>query len=396
MTFSNAEKAQHGQSAQNSLKQILEYCKDQKYISKVISNYRVGKSGFTNKTQFYASFLIEFLDTARWALFTTTYMRTDRIIGQQWDAKRLKEIDCNITSAYLIYPDGLPKDEQDKFIKQCKKYLNREDYSAIDAIVSQDQIANLIEDYSLKDKTDGQKKDIQGNNFEERITRTLSYSENLQKWRTGSNILEGLHYDTFQKIIECFELNKNTTETINATSDKKIIGKLPSGGNPKTDVLVTVTFSDGSSSNYTISCKRSSDRSVSVHQYTAESFSNVLDPENDTLKKLLHDFQAVGSIRALGKEKSAMLEKSIAPYVAELSMWALGGQNGDGNPDTQWANYILTYDNNEGDISIHKIADYCELLAAFEKPIHFGTPFSWTYPSKRRGKSIQLKCKILK
>lgn len=396
MTLSNAEKAQHGQSAQSSLEQILEYCKDRKHISKFISNYRIGKSGFGNKTQFYAPFLIEFFDTTRWALFTTTSMRTDRIKGQQWDATNLKEIDCNITNAYLIYPDGLSKDEQDKFIKQCRKYLNREDYSAIDAIVSQDQIANLIEAYSLKDKTDGQKKDIQGNNFEERIVQTLNYHENLQKWKTDSNVLEGLHYDAFQKIVECFELNKNTTEIIRATSDKKVIGKLPSGGNPKTDVLTTVTFSDGSTSNYTISCKRSSNKSVSVHQYTAESFSNVLDPENDTLKRLLHDFQSAGSIHALGEEKCSMLKESIAPYVADLSMWALGGQNGDGDPDTQWADYILTYDNNKGDISIHKIADYYELLTASEKPTNFGTPFSWTYPSKRRGKSIQLKCKILK
>jgi hypothetical protein len=31
-----------------------------------------------------------------------------------------------------------------------------------------------------------------------------------------------------------------------------------------------------------------------------------------------------------------------------------------------------------------------------ENEAQFGTPFSWTYPSKRKGEKIQLKVKVIK
>lgn len=395
MTYTNADKAKHGQSAQNSLENILDFFKEKGYLANVSINYRVGKPSFSQQ-QFYAPFLIEFNDSTKWALFTTTSMRTDRIKGQQWDAMNLKEISQQVTSVYLVYPDGLDSKERNKFIKQGEKYTKHEEYSAIDAIVSQDQISNLIEEYSLQNKSVGQIKDIQGNNFESRVARLLSYSENLMKWKTNSNIAEGLHYDAFKKIVDCFNLDKSKTKSIEATADKSTIGKLPSKGNPKTDVLVEVFNEDGSSFFLTISCKRSSEKNVSVHQYTAESFSNVLDPENESLKSLLNDFQAAGSLSGLGESKCSQLTEEIKPYVRDLTFWVLGGHNGEGDPETQWANYILTYDNNEGDIAIHRIEEYYNLLMNEGKASNFGTPFSWTYPSKKRGKSIQLKCKIIK
>lgn len=44
--------------------------------------------------------------------------------------------------------------------------------------------------------------------------------------------------------------------------------------------------------------------------------------------------------------------------------------------------------------TIHTLEDYCDILLRSKKT--FGTPFSWTYPSKKRGKSIQLKAKLIK
>lgn len=395
MAFSNAEKQQHGQSAQNSLENILKRCLSTGYLKQIYNNYRTGKDGYSNKSQFYAPFLIEFHNDTKWALFTTTSMRTDRIKGQQWDALNLKEIDKNITYVYLVYPDGLSTRENNSFIQQNNKYINHKEYSAIDAIVSQDQIFNMIESYALKDLSNGKIKDIQGNNFENRIADILSYSQNLYKWKNHIDTIEGMHFDIFQNIINCFELDRFDTQSISATSDKKIIGRLPSGGNPKTDVLVTVQKNDGITQNYTISCKRSSDKSVSVHQYTADTFADVLDRRNERLRYLLNLFQSNGSLSSFGKENCNALTKELEPYVSKLSLWALSGQGGDGNPDTQCANYILTYDNNNNTMAIHRIQQYCEQLLSSANG-SFGTPFSWTYPSKRRGQSIQLKCKILK
>lgn len=396
MAFTNADKQQHGQSAQNSLESILKRCVDIGYLKQVFGNYRIGKDGYSNTSQFYTPFLIQFFDDTKWALFTTTSMRTDRIKGQQWDAINLKEIDPTITQVYLVYPDGISEDGKAEFVRQNNKYINKDEYSAIDGVASQDQISNLIESYAIQDKTIGQIKDIQGNSFEKRIASILAYEENFIKWKTDAATLEGMHFDIFKTIIDCFGLDKNTTIEIQATFDKKIIGRLPSGGNPKTDVLVTVKNTDNSTVNYTISCKRSSDKSVSVHQYTADTFADVLDKDNPQLRRLLNYFQQCGSLSSFGEENCIELTETLQPYVEKLSLWVLGGEGGDGDPDTQCADYILTYDNNDGSSSIHRIQQYYEQLLNAGISGSFGTLFSWTYPSKRRGESIQLKCKILK
>lgn len=395
MSFTNADKSKHGRSAQESLSTILKRCADRGYLAQVISEYRIGKDGYSNDKQFYAPFLIIFEDESKWALFTTTSMRTDRIKGQQWDASNLKDIDPLITHVYLVYPDGIDDVTQREFQRQDRKYSSGEEYSMIDAIVSQNSISDMIEEYAIKNKNSGQIKDIQGNAFESRIADILSFPRNLEKWKTDSNIIEGMHFDIFKNIVECFGLDKANTASITATSDKKEIGKLPSGGNPKTDVLVSVNTYDGQIVHYTISCKRSSDKSVSVHQYDADTFSDVLDKDNESLRRLLRYFQSVGTLRDFGNENQSELTKELSPHVEKLSMWALGGQGGDGNPDIQNADYILTYDNNSGASSIQSTEKYVHHLLESGVTGNFGTPFSWTYPSKRKGKDIQLKCKII-
>lgn len=394
MAFTNADKQQHGQSAQESLESILEHCKDAGYLKSIIKPFRIGKPGYNNDKQFYAPFLIEFKDETKWALFTTTSMRTDRIKGQQWDAINLKEIEASIKKVYLIYPDAASGESE--FVRQNMKYANNDEYSAIDAVISQNQVANFIEAYAIKDKNDGQIKDIQGNSFENRVAAILSYPENLRKWKTNAATLEGMHFGLFKYIVDYFELDSDDIREIKATSDKRIIGKLPSGGNPKTDVLVEITNNEGYIAYYTISCKRSSDKSVSVHQYTADAFANVLDPENQELRILLNEFQSAGSLSAFGEENCSLLTERLKPYLKKLSLWVLGGVGGGGNPTTQCADFILTYDNNDDTATMHRLTSYYEMLVDKGVSGSFGTIFSWTYPSKRRGESIQLKCKILK
>jgi len=394
MPHTNAERQQHGQSAQDSLENILHRAQDVGYIDTVEANYRIGRTGFNNTRQFYVPFLISFSNGTKWALFTTTSMRTDRIKGQQWDAINLKLINTAISKAFLVYPDGLSEADRNEFVRQNQKYVNGDEYSAIDGVISQDQISNMIEEFALSELNAGQLRDRQGNDYESKVASTLSYPGNLEKWKTNSRNLEGMHYDTFLLIMNCFNVNPLDVLSISATADKRTIGRLPSGGNPKTDVLVTVQYTDNSIRNFTISCKRSSDRSVSVHQYTADSFADVLNPNDHNLRLLLNEFQQNPSLSAFGTENCIRLEEALAPYQEELAMWVLGGFGGDGS-EQQCANYILTYNNNSGSASIHETHDYYCNLVAGGVVGHFGTIFSWTYPSGRRGLSIQLKCRIL-
>jgi len=56
--------------------------------------------------------------------------------------------------------------------------------------------------------------------------------------------------------------------SLNAISD---IPKLPSGGTPKTDVLLKIKTADGIINN-TFSCTRSSSKWTSVHKYTVSEY----------------------------------------------------------------------------------------------------------------------------
>lgn len=54
---------------------------------------------------------------------------------------------------------------------------------------------------------------------------------------------------------------------------------------------------------HTFSCKRSSSSWVSVHEYTADAFADVLNPADNRLRELLYTFQQAGGARGMGEEK---------------------------------------------------------------------------------------------
>lgn len=323
-------------------------------------------------------------------------MRTDRIKGQQWDAMNIKQINSSTERAYLVYSDSVSQNEKELFTRQNQKYLDRKEFSAIDGIINQDTLLNLIETIAISNLSNGQIKDIQGRKFEDRVASILSNSDNLKKYKSDIKTIVGLNYPIFSTIISSINIEPNLIAHIDATSDGNIIGKLPSRGNPKTDVLVTIKKTDGTESKINISCKRSSSKSVSVHEYSAKSFAQVLDPNNTKLSDLLYSFQSTPSLSGFGPENTLEFTKELEPYNQKLAKWVLAGINGPGQPETQWATHILTYDNNNSSISFHTIEEYIDILKAHKIEGHFGTFFSWTYPSKKRGQKIQLKCKIIK
>lgn len=278
--------------------------------------------------------------------------------------------------------------------KLWKFLTNIDSFSAIDDIVGQQELFELIENYANKNLSVGVKKDLQGNNFESYISTVLSNEKNLEKWKTLNPKLVGIHYDFFEKILFCFNLDKTTVSKINATSDKKVIGNLKTSGSPKTDIIVTVILENGTEKHFTISCKKTNAKSVSVHQYTSDAFADVLDSENEKLRTLLQKFQENGNLRDFGDENSIALRDELKPHLEKLVRWVIGGYGGKVQNQLQLADYILISD--EKDIFIHTLEEYTQMLLKPENVSHFGTPFQWTFASGRKGKDIQLKCKILK
>ena len=389
--FSNSDKQEHGQNAQSTMEELLRKCEEFSYIKETIKDYRCGYEGFSG-SQFYCNFLIVFQDDSKWIIKITTSFRSDRIKGNQWDSFNIKEIDPSISKSVLVYPDDLPETEKEKFIVHKLKILNHLHFSSIDDIVGQNELFELIENYAYKDLKPGSRRGKAGNKFEDYIANILSYQQNLDKWNTENPKLVGMQYNFFEKIFTKFGIKRNEFVKIEATSDKKAIGRLSSGGNVKTDIIVTCYKDDETVENFTISCKKTQKDEVAVGEYKADDYADVLDSENKELRNLLYIFQDNPTLGNFGKENGEKLEKEIKPYLQKLIKFVIGGYGGKNQNPLHCADYILIGDGE--DIFIHTLEEYTDLLLRYKR--NFGTPFSWTYESGRRGKCIKLKAKVIK
>ena len=202
----------------------------------------------------------------------------------------------------------------------------------------------------------------------------------------------GYLYALYADVMHALRIKPTEIIDVCATSD---IPKLPSGGSPKTDVLLEIRKVDGTKEDFTFSCKRSSAARVSVHEYTAEAFAKVLNPKDEELKKLLLEFQAVGGVRSMDPKSVLLLEKRLIAYRERLSKWVLGGIGGEGDPKIQWASHIITVNENKNTYKISTIEDYILEYDRQGVTGQLGTPFQWTYPSGGKGKRIQLKGKMI-
>lgn len=390
----NGDRAQHGYNAKDSLEQIIKDCLFKGYIKEYEKGYRCGYVDYDN-TQFFCNFLITFNNNVKWIINITTSLR-DRVKMQQWDCYHIKKIDKSIDKSILTYPDDIKLEEIEAFQTYKLKIINHIHYSAIDDVVGQRELYEMIQNNATMNLSNGQKKDLIGNDFESSIASILSSRENFEKWVSNDRIKVGVQYNTFEKIVNFFKLDKDSIKGIEATSDKNLIGNLESSGMPKTDIIIYVYYKDPNKDveHYTISCKKTNEKAVSVHQYNANAFADALNPNDVNLRKLLNEFQIQGNLRDFGNNNIEALTEALKPYITKLVKWVLGGYGGKNKTQLQLADYLLISD--DSDIYLHTLDDYVNELLKPEYISHFGTPFSWTYASGRKGKDIQLKCKIIK
>ena len=389
--MSNVDKQKRGISFKDVMNEMMEEALKVGYIKSYVKNYENGYPAH-DPNQFKAPLKITFHDNTEWLVFSTTSLR-DRIKQQYWDAHHLKILNHYITRAFLVYPDSIEEKEKNLFVAKNEKINTEEsdkrEFCPLYALLSQESFSNMLEEYALQTLGRGKQKDSKGKNFEKRIATIMTNPHNLEKWKNKDSVIDGYHYTTFEKIVNIIGIDRTTTTEIDATTD---IPKLPSGGSPKTDVLIKVFFNDGLAKNFTFSCKRTDQKSVSVHQYKADTFADVLAPDDDELRRVLNAFQTCGNKRDMVPEDAQILEDKLQPLIPQLCQWAIGGVGGEGDPNVQWAQYIIAYDDNTQEIVLHTTAEYCKKLVA-QKAKAFRTPFSWTYQGDR-GTNIQLKCSI--
>lgn len=390
MSNENADKNEHGANGISSLEQMIEALKARDYIVMAQKKYRIGDPNYEEE-QFYFQFLIEFYDKEQWILHHTTSIR-DRITEQQWNSEHIKRLNSYVKKAYVVVPDGLDPKEQTNAKNYNEKITQGKIYSALDGVLPFEAMYRLIEHKATSLLDGGQAKALLGLHFEEKLVDAMNNDQNLEKWKGRSTTSVGYLYSLFADVMKALRVRNDQVDYVCATSD---IPKLPSGGSPKTDVLVEINMADGTKTDFTFSCKRSSANRVSVHEYTAEAFSKVLNPTDTILKNLLLEFQSVGGVRSMEDGHAEELERRLSAYKDRLAKWVLGGIGGEGNPNIQWASHIITVNEIANTYSIRTIDEYIEECKKQDVGGQLGTPFQWTYPSGGLGKRIQLKGKVL-
>jgi len=242
-----------------------------------------------------------------------------------------------------------------------------------------------------------------GNQFERDLVETLNKKQNLIALKKGTLDEDNIYEFIYKLILETLiQVNKLKLKNIANVSSTNSIPRLVNNGNSKTDIALTITMSSNKFYLETISLKATNQKVVSCHEYTATDFIRVLNCQATKLAEYLSLFQQFPSYKGLQnnlKEDYSITEFSqlLLKKSRRLSEWALRGMHDKKNlvdPKLQISNYLLIWNNKTAQISFYPMDKYIRLISK-QKPGKLGVPFSWTYPSKRRGKRIQLKVPIV-
>ena len=382
----NQEKALHGWGARKSLANAIDDLKGHGAITEAIARPRYGYVDYSSN-QFGGTEVVSLADGSKLLLFSTNSVRTDRVKEQQWDAFNIKAIDSTIESAWIVVPDEDARRGSESFIGRLR---GGHFFTAIDDIVTVEEFYEKVMSRFGETMSIGSKNDMEGRSFEQLFATIMGTADNLRRFNGDDKV--GYRFEVFEEVFRKLGVCPRDVTVVAASTD---IPKLPSGGNPKTDVAATLAYGDMSTRLVTFSLKNSSRNVVSVHEYSADDFADVLDKNNPKLRKLLRAFQAVGSARDMMPEDRKSLTDELAPYREKLDLWVFGGLGARGVTEIQCAQYLVVHDKNSGEMRISGLEEYCASIeASNDSSSGFGTVFQWTYPSKQRGQKIQLKSRI--
>ena len=384
----NGRKSKKGFSGKKALRKVIEELEDYGALAGSITAPEYGYDGY-DQSQFKAHEEVSYPDESKAILYITSSLRSDRLQEDQWRAHNIKRIDPDVTYAYVILPDESGYDQGTSPRDQIRE--GRVVTAIDDVITLQEFYDRTIANYS-ESLESGASHDLQGRRLETLFAKILADVENLQRYN-GSATETGYMYDAYLRVMKKLGVSSGELCDVETTTD---IPALPSGGNPKTDIAAKIKLRDGSIIVATFSLKNTSHKSVSVHEYSADDFADVLDPENNELRRLLNVFQATGNKRDMDDADVQALTDELSPYLRKLNRWVFSGEGAPGVDELQIAQYMIVRDKNTGKLSIHSVDEYItKQEAEIDGSNWFGTIFSWTYPSKKRGKKIQLKAHIV-
>jgi len=362
--------------------------------------------GFTYTHQYKANFVVETIDN-KFIILNYSSSHRDRHKQDLYDFHGIMHhttISKDIIASILLYPDE--EFERNGALRLFRDNAeNKVSYCPATHVLSFSETVSFLENYADSVSSNnaaaaaeeaGRQNAIAGLNYEKHIVSVLNAAEHRSQYISNSVQAHPVYTAIMDRLCSDYGLDPTTIITVEATDTVK---RLRSGGNAKTDVVIRIKTNHLDILE-TISVKNTSQKRVTCHEYSAKDFTRVLKADDTRLEEYFSLYQESGSDRAF-KEKMPVgysvdeFEVLLKEKLDLFMPWVMTGANDDLNlvdPTTQVARYVLF--NKSQHTKFCSFEDYerelfgnCKLL--------YGTPLSWTYPSKKRGKKIQLKLPVL-
>ena len=390
----NQQKSISGAMAKQLIDDMLNSLKNDCGISiNVSSKYSIGYP--QQKKQFKMDFEISFPGISKdvWLIKSTNTIR-DRIYGTEFFAQNIRTIDKNITKIYVVVPDSLPQKEKRNKENYSNKVKGDHYTSFLTDIISVSELRKKIIEKCSKELPQGIKANILGADAEKQIVKLLNDNNNRILWNDYEKshyIIKSASFEIYKSILTASGLSfgKDEINEIHATDS---IPLLSNRGKPKTDVSFKVTTVTKKIIQ-NISIKNSTAKTVTVHEGKVEHLITALKlPQNSKLVKALEMFEQLGSTKRLeaeSLESKKILDTELHQYNHQLVEFFMFGKESPLVVDPLQTADLILYTMN---FAVWQREQYSiDYVNNYSKRGQFGTPFQWTYPSKKRGEKVQIK-----
>jgi hypothetical protein len=359
----------------------------------ILPNYSIGYPN--QQKQFKMDFQISFpsIGHETWLIKSTNSVR-DRIYGVEFAAQNIRIIDENVTKIFVVVPDSIPTSELRNKNNYAAK-IHSDDYSSfLTDVLTLNELRNIILQHYALTLSQGLRANILGKDAEKEVVKLLRNDDNRELWNDyerNKYTVKSANFTLYQQILTAAKYNFGTDIILSVDATDNI-PRLANGGQPKTDVSFSVHMASKSKV-HNISIKNSSAKLVTIHEGKVSDLLIALKlPRTHYLAQALLKFEELGSEKELKNRAPEMwdiLHTELSFYNAELIKFFLFGEK---SPlithGSQFAD-IMLYTNT---LNVWNKTDYIDrYMSSYVNKGQFGTPFKWTYPSKKRGKKIQIK-----
>ena len=257
-------------------------------------------------------------------------------------------------------------------------------------------LQKLFDTYKISELEIGKKKDKLGDVFEDYCVHVLSSEDVLRKVVEGYYDASNLDLLLFKHFLSCAKIEN--IEYISKIEATKNVKHRATGGNPKTDVLVTIHYQDGNIVKIPISVKQTEKKKVSMAEFDVDTIAKEVGITDEQLKLLMKKHQDAGSAKGLTSAEQDKLKKLIVPYKRKLVRWVVSG-TALPVADTRFPQILVKFKMKDVELvescTVYTVDQYVDVImrTGAKKPPRagFGTGLSWTRASGSGTTKIQFK-----